>query len=107
MPTKQRIRRKTNNLNFIATYLFENPGCSATEVRKALWIYKHKKLCDSYNPKKSYTSYFQIDKTKSHRGYCPKFWKKINRCRWVLTSEGLSLVEKKLIKHVKKISLKL
>ena len=86
MPTK---KRKSNNLNFIATYLFQNPGASATEVRKALWIFKNKKLSEDYNPKRSYISYFQTKKGTSHRGYVPRFWKKVNRCRWILTGDGL------------------
>ena len=76
MPSKNR-RKKANNLNFIATYLFQNPGSSATEVRKALWIFKHKKLSEEYNPKRSYVSYFQTERGTSHRGYCPKFGKRL------------------------------
>ena len=107
MPARRTKRKKPNNLNFIATYLFERPGASATEVRKALWIYKNKKICNDYNPKKSYVSYFQTDKGHSHRGYVPRYWQKINRCRWILTSDGLFLVDKRLLKKVAKIAKKI
>ena len=107
MAAKKAKRKTSNNLSFIATYLFQNPGASATEVRKALWIYKNKKLDDRFSEKNSYVSYFQTHEGKSHRGYVPKFWKKVNRCRWVLTPEGLFLVEKKLLKRTDTIKRKI
>ncbi len=93
MPRK---KKKINNLSFIATYLFEYPGSSASEVRRALWIYKNKDLNENFNTKHSYVSYFQMNEGRSHRGYVPRYWRKVNRCRWVLTAEGLFLVEKSL-----------
>ena len=110
MPKKKATKRKKrsiNNLSFIATYLFQHPGASATEIRKALWIYKRGELTDMFNEKNSYVSYFQMNESKSHRGYAPKYWKKVNRCRWTLTAEGLFLVEKKLIKRCTSINKKI
>ena len=106
MPARSKTK-KPNNLNFIATYLFQNPGSSATDIRKALWVFRNKKLSEDFNEKKSYVSYFQTKPSPSQRGYAPRLWQKVNRCRWVLTSEGLYLVDKKLIKKVDKISKKI
>ena len=80
------MAKKPNNLNFIATYIFEFPGCSASEVRRSLYVFKNAILDEGFSEKKSYTSYFQMSKDSiSHRGYAGKYWKKINRTRWVIT----------------------
>lgn len=98
---------KTNNLNFIATYIFESPGCSASEVRRALYYYKNNILDENFSERKSYVSYFQMSKESStHRGYAGKYWNKINRTRWVVTDLGLQKVDKKLIKKVARIKKK-
>jgi len=100
-------KRKYNNLSFIATYLFQFPGASATEVRKALWVYRNKMLCEKFSLKNSYISYFQTNERKSHRGYAPRYWKKVNRSRWSLTADGLYLVEKSLLKRTVSINKKI
>ena len=108
--SKQTKQKKTNNLNFIATYLFEHPGVSATDLRRALWIYHNKEWKEiedkGFSIRKTYTSYFQIAKGKSHRGYAGKYWKKINRNSWILTSDGLFYVDKRLIKKVATVNKK-
>ena len=105
---KTKKKKKPNNLNFIATYLFEHPGTSATDLRRALWIYHNKEWKDiqekGFSIRRTYTSYFQIAKGKSHRGYAGRYWKKINRNRWILTSDGLFYVNKKLIKKVNTVN---
>ena len=102
------VRKKSpNNLSFIATYLFQYPGSSASDVRRALFLHKRKRLSEDFNEKKSYISYFQQTHSKSYRGYVPRYWNKVNRCRWTLTSEGLFLVDKRLIKKVDSINKRL
>jgi len=99
---------KINNLNFIATYIFEHPGCSASEVRRALYIYKNKKLDGNFSERRSYVSYFQQPSQGiSHRGYAGKYWKKINRSRWIITDQGLKKIDKTLMEKVKLINEKL
>jgi len=99
--------KKSNNLNFIATYIFQHPGCSASEVRRALYFYKYKCL-SNFSERRSYVSYFQQPTTGgSHRGYAGRFWKKINRTRWVVTDQGLAKIDKSLLKKVKSINKKL
>ena len=72
------MARKLNNLNFIATYIFEHPGCSASEVRRSLYIFKNAELDENFSEKKSYISYFQMSKESSlNRGYAGKYWKKV------------------------------
>jgi hypothetical protein len=98
------MAKKLNNLNFIATYIFEHPGCSASEVRRSLYIFKNSKLDENFSEKRSYISYFQTSKdSNNNRGYAGKYWKKINRTRWVITEQGLEKIEKKLIKKVRSI----
>ena len=98
------MARKLNNLNFIATYIFEHPGCSASEVRRSLYIFKNAELDENFSEKKSYISYFQMSKESSlNRGYAGKYWKKVNRTRWVITDLGLEKIEKKLVKKVRSI----
>ena len=112
MPTKK-VKKpiKNNNLNFIATYLFEYPGSSATDVRRALWIYRNRKWIDidqkGFSERTTYISYFHMAKGQSHRGYAGKFWVKRNRNSWILTADGLFRVRQKLIKRVKSINRKI
>ncbi len=99
---------KSNNLNFIATYIFEHPGCSASEVRRALYVFKNRQIDENFSERKSYVSYFQQPTSGiSHRGYAGKYWKKINRTRWIITESGLQKIDKRLLKKVRKINKKL
>tara|TARA_R110000851_G_scaffold25240_10_gene72886 strand:- start:126 stop:452 length:327 start_codon:yes stop_codon:yes gene_type:complete len=101
------MAKKLNNLNFIATYIFEHPGCSASEVRRALYFFKNSILDEGFSEKKSYVSYFQTSKdSTTNRGYAGKYWEKINRTRWVITDKGLEKIDKKLIKKVRIINKK-
>ena len=45
-----------DNIKFIANYLFKNPGCGSTEVRRALCLTRGKKYTRG-----QYTSYFSIN----------------------------------------------
>lgn len=103
----KKIPIKCDNLGFIATYLFEYPGSSASDIRRALWMFRNKEWqCidqKGYSEKKSYISYFQTSSTPSQRGYAGRYWTKINRNRWILTSDGLFRVDKKLVKKINTI----
>tara|TARA_B100000242_G_C42927480_1_gene430117 strand:+ start:465 stop:788 length:324 start_codon:yes stop_codon:yes gene_type:complete len=101
------MAKNINNLNFIATYIFQFPGCSASEVRRALYIYRNKSLDDSFSERRSYVSYFQQRSGSSHRGYAGRLWTKVNRTRWILTEEGLHKIDKRIIKKVNTINKKL
>ena len=105
---KKKRTIKSDNLGFIATYLFEFPGSSATDVRRALWMYRNKEWKEiekkGFSIRRSYISYFQTTRSASQRGYAGKYWQKTNRSRWILTSDGLFRVDKRLIKKVNTIN---
>ena len=110
MPAKAKTKqtKSLNNINFIATYIFEYPGCCASEVRRALYVYRNKELDDNFSERRSYVSYFyQPSNGVSHRGYAGKYWQKINRTRWSITPDGLQKIDKRLLKRVRKINKKL
>ena len=79
--------KRGDNIRFICTYLFNNPGSTYTQVRDALCVFR------GHDPKKrrgQYTWYFS---RPSWRGTPRKIvrWEKRDR-RYYLTSEGLAWV---------------
>ena len=74
------------NINFIASYIFRYPGCSAVDVRRALFFNKHRTL-DGFCERRWAHSYFYMP--KNHRGYPKKYWKSPKRGQWIITPEGL------------------
>ena len=77
------------NINFIASYIFRYPGCSAVDVRRALFFNKHRTL-DGFCERRWAHSYFYMP--KNHRGYPKKYWKSPKRGQWIITPEGLDKV---------------
>ena len=87
-------RQTPNNLNFIATYLFHNPGAGYTEILTALCKWKGKE----YRPG-TYTSYLSVMggwRVKYHPDYRGELWHKMgpaySRAGYLLTLKGMSRV---------------
>jgi hypothetical protein len=73
--------KRGDNVKFICTYLFNNPGASFTQVREALCVFR------GHDPKKrrgQYTWYFCYDDAR---------WVKRDR-RYFVTDRGLAWVSK-------------
>jgi len=89
--------KKTNNINFIATYIFCFPGCSGADIRRALYFSKHENL-DGFNERGWATSYFYH--RSNHRGYPTKYWHSPVRGKWLITDEGMKKVVPHLIENI-------
>ena len=84
------------NVQFIATYIHNNPGSRYTQILTALHRWKGLKDFDAWGRRSHWgTQYFN---SYTNTGYLTKgrYWRKIdpsNRCSgYVLTLEGLSKV---------------
>ncbi len=73
------------NIEFIATYLFNNPGAEGAEVRRELC--KARGIDPGRSKRGHYTCYFYTDRFK-HLWYAPK-----NKPGFYLTSQGLARVQ--------------
>lgn len=83
-------RRKGSNLEFIATYLFTHFGARASDVRRALCQFRGK----DYH-RGMYCSYFaHLPRYRRRQQYRDRYWTK-NEDGWVLTSQGMGLVNLK------------
>ena len=88
-----------NNIRFLCTFIFNNPGCTSGEARKALCLNNGKEWISSTKMRGQYTSYFNtgwIGGSKWPRNPCGRYWYRVKRTDGknghLLTSEGLSLV---------------
>ena len=85
--------RAPNNLNFIATYLFHNPGAGYTEILKALCTWKGKEYRSGL-----YTCYLSdmFSPFCRRQGYRGDLWNKMgpnhSRSGYILTLEGMARV---------------
>ena len=85
---KKRRAKKGSNLRFIADYMFANPGCTSTEVRRALCSHRGK----AYH-RGMYSDYFSKTWTKPKDYIYPdRYWTKLESGGWILTLQGLRLV---------------
>ncbi len=91
--------KKTNNINFIATYIFCFPGCCGADIRRALYFSKHGNL-DGFSERGWAVSYFYG--RKNHRGYPNKYWQSPKRGKWILTPRGLDKVVPEMMENIKK-----
>lgn len=77
-------------ISFIATYIFENPGCKMIEACKAIAIEK-----GDVSKWKSYSRYFTTSWTvlEQYR-YAGRYWVEVEEGnnQWILTTEGMGLV---------------
>ena len=90
--------KKTNNINFIATYIFVHPLCTATDIRRALYYSKNHTL-HGFSERGWATSYFYA--RTNHRGYPSKYWYSPARSKWLLTDQGMAKIRPGLIEKVK------
>ena len=98
-----RSRRRTapygSNIAFIATYIFNNPGCTSTDARKALCAKNGITWTNGTDMRGQYTTYFNtgwIGGDSWPKNPCGRYWKRTTRpdgkTGHLLTLEGLSKV---------------
>jgi hypothetical protein len=72
--------KRWTNIKFLARFIFENPGCTATEARKALCKSKNIPWLSNKEMRGQYTSYFST----GYIGYgwnnpLGKYWSRVKR----------------------------
>ena len=88
MSSRERYAQQANNLEFIATYLFTHWGAKASDVRRALCLYKGKEY-----HRGMYCSYFaHLPKYRRRQQYRDRYWTKKDN-GWYLTTQGMGLVK--------------
>ncbi len=87
------------NIKFLATYIFNNPGCTSTEARKALCQHNGINWKSATEMRGQYTTYFNagwIGGTSWPKNPCGRYWKRMKRpdgkSGHLVTIEGLSKV---------------
>ncbi len=89
--SRVRYAQETNNLEFIATYLFTHWGAKASDVRRALCRFRGKEY-----HRGMYCSYFaNLPRYKRREQYRDRYWTKKDR-GWYLTTQGMGLVQLKV-----------
>ena len=88
------MRKRGDNIKFLANYIFKNPGCTSQEARKALCENNGKKWTTPTEMRGQYTTYFTTGWIGPSWRYnpCGRYWKRVNG-RYVLTWEGLLKVD--------------
>ena len=88
-----------SNIKFIAKYLFENPGSTSGECRKALCENNGKEWTNSTDMRGQYTSYFNSGWIGHNwrNNPCGRYWRRHKRpdgkTGYLLTFEGLCKVQ--------------
>jgi len=93
---------KINNLEFIASYLFLFPGVAASEIRRALYVWKEGQIDDGFDDKLTYAVYF--NKIKNRKGYVDRLWSSPKRTRWILQPDGIKKVRPEIFEDIKNIN---
>lgn len=85
-----------DNIRFIARYIFENPGCTSGEARKALCEHNGVEWTNGTEMRGQYTTYFNagwIGGKSWPRNPCGRYWRRAKRpdgkSGYILTLEGL------------------
>jgi len=87
------------NIEFLAQYIFSNPGCTGTEARKALCGFRGKHWSNDRAMRGQYTSYFNQGWIGHNwtKNPCGRYWRRIRRTDGktghVLTTEGISKIK--------------
>jgi len=87
------------NIEFLAQYIFSNPGCTSTEARKALCDYRGKHWSNDRSMRGQYTSYFNQGWIGHQwlKNPCGRYWRRIIRpdgkTGHILTGEGMSKIK--------------
>ena len=86
-----------DNISFLAHYLFDNPGATSREARKALCEKNGIEWISNTVMRGQYTSYFCTGWVGNWRNPCGRYWNRFYRedgkNGYVLTLEGLSKVQ--------------
>ena len=85
---------RMNNIEFIATYIFNNPGARQAEIIRALMLYKWGKIPSDIKVRGWGSTYFTDYRCFSGR-YRGKLWRKVSdekRAGYVLLEAGLRYV---------------
>ncbi|MAG26749.1 hypothetical protein CMI47_14505 [Candidatus Pacearchaeota archaeon] len=91
--------KRGDNIRFLATYLFENPGVTSSECRKALCEERGIFWEGGRQMRGQYTSYFSRTRYSSSwpnppaDRYWTKFRRSDGRIGWKLTLEGMGWVD--------------
>ena len=95
---RAQVKRGTN-IGFIATYIFNNPGCTSGEARTALCENNGVSWTNGTEMRGQYTTYFNagwIGGKSWPRNPCGRYWHRMIRpdgkTGYLLTLEGLSKV---------------
>ena len=87
------------NISFLANYIFNNPGCTSGEARKALCENNGKVWTNGTEMRGQYTTYFNagwIGGKSWPKNPCGRYWRRHSfengKTGYVLTLEGLSKV---------------
>ena len=70
------------NISFIASYLFKNPGANSTKVRKALCLHNGIEWTNSHDMRGQYTTYFTtgwIGGRSWPKNPCGRYWTRMVR----------------------------
>ena len=88
------------NIEFLANYIFRNPGCTSGEARKALCIHNGKEWTNGTDMRGQYTTYFctgWIGGRSWPRNPCGRYWNRVKksngRSGYVITLEGMEKVK--------------
>ncbi len=91
--------KRGSNIKFLATFIFNNPGCTSTEARRALCENNGKIWTNGTDMRGQYTTYFTtgwIGGSSWPRNPCGRYWHRMKRpdgkTGHLLTTEGLSKV---------------
>jgi hypothetical protein len=93
--------KKGDNIKFLATYIFNNPGCTSTDARKALCLNNGINWTTGTKMRGQYTTYFSSGwiggRHKWPRNPLGRYWKRMKRpdgkTGLLVTTEGLFKVE--------------
>lgn len=89
-----------DNIRFLARYIFENPGCTSGEARKALCLNNGKEWTNGTEMRGQYTTYFCKGwiggRHKWPKNPCGRYWKRMKRpdgkTGYLVTLEGLTKI---------------
>jgi hypothetical protein len=88
-----------SNIKFLANYIFNNPGCTGTEARKALCKNNEKEWTNATEMRGQYTTYFSqgwIGGRSWPVNPCGRYWTRVKRADGrtghLVTCEGMMFI---------------
>ena len=88
-----------SNIKFLAQYIFNNPGCTSGEARKALCENNGKLWTNGTEMRGQYTSYFNAGWIGNSwkNNPCGRYWSRVKRpdgkTGYVTTLDGIGMIE--------------